>query len=428
MKAKRKLIPFAVMAFTMATTMSSFAATSGWVQTNNEWHYTDASGNYVTDKWQTSAGKRFYLDSDGNLAKDQLIEDGDNKYYVDSDGVMITNQWKKLTDDTDDKEYWYYFQNSGKAKENGYSTIDGKKYHFTDFHLDEGWSDDYSYYYGTAEDLYTPGWHYITEGVEDNDSDFEEGWYYTDNNGKLYKNKEKKINGYFYAFNEDGLMIDNWAEYTDEDGESYCKYYKPSIGSRMDGWVYIEDDEDKSEVKDEKRSIVHESGWYYLKKGRPYTATYQTTSIGNKLGIAKIKGKFYCFDENGQMQYGLQKGADGTYYYFGAENDGSMKTGRVTIEYDENYNMEGEKMYFETKGSIGSKGSSYTGIQNNYLYNNGDLVESDDGWELVTVAGKTYVVNEYGKVKKSGTFKDDNDVKWKVQERADGLGYEKVKA
>ena len=126
------------------------------------------------------------------------------------------------------------------------------------------------------------------------------------------------------------------------------------------------------------------------------------------------------------MQYGIVKGYDNTLYYFGDPDDGSMKTGRVTVEYDDEYDYEGLTMYFNTSGSIGKRGSDYTGVQNNYLYENGELVESDGGYELVTVGGKTYVVNDRGKIKKSGTFTDDDDVRWRVQERADGLGYELI--
>jgi len=85
-------------------------------------------------------------------------------------------------------------------------------------------------------------------------------------------------------------------------------------------------------------------------------------------------------------------------------------------------------MYFNTSGAIGTKESDFTGVNNNYLYQDGELVESSSGdWEMVTVGGKTYVVNEYGKIKTSGTIRDDKDVRWRVQKKADGTRYELVK-
>lgn len=66
-------------------------------------------------------------------------------------------------------------------------------------------------------------------------------------------------------------------------------------------------------------------------------------------------------------------------------------------------------------------------VLRNYLYENGEFVESDGGYQLVTVAGKTYVVNDRGKIKKSGTFTDDDDICWMVQERVDRLGYEIIR-
>ena len=52
----------------------------------------------------------------------------------------------------------------------------------------------------------------------------------------------------------------------------------------------------------------------------------------------------------------------------------------------------------------------------------GELVEADDGmkYQVVTVDGKEYLVNESGKVKTSGTVTDADDVKWKVVKNADG--------
>lgn len=253
------------------------------------------------------------------------------------------------------------------------------------------------------------------------DDDREWGWYYTDKNGKIVKDDERKIGGYYYAFDADGLMYEGWAETVDSDGKMIAKYYRPGNGDRMNGWIYFDGDN-----KDDA-SIIHEEGWYYLKNGRPYTTDYKTTPISDEYGVAKINGKYYCFDATGLMQYGIVKGADGTLYYFGTPEDGAMKTGRVTVQYDEHYNYEGETMYFTTSGSIGTKGSNYTGVQNGYLYQDGELVTSDDGYVLVTVGGQNYVVNDRGRIKTSGTFTDDDDVRWRVEKATDGTGYKLVK-
>lgn len=401
----------------VASSITAFA--SGWVMENGQWRYTDNDGYYVTDDWRSSGNYQYYLDADGNMAVSSLIDTGSGLYYVDESGKRAENCWKQLADEDGDLR-WYYFQSTGKAKENGYLTINGVKYHFTDYKLDEGWTegDGNDYYFGTA-DQYTTGWHYIEDFGDDYDY-LEPGWYYTNTNGSVVKGQEKKINGYYYAFNDDGLMCDGWVEFTDE-GETYCKYYRIGNGDRVDGWIW-HDGEDSFDA-----TIKHPEGWYYLRNGKPYTLDYHTTPISSEYGVAKIGNKYYCFDSVGLMQYGIVKGDDGTIYYFGDPDDGSMKTGRVTVEYDDKYDYEGQTMYFNTSGSIGVKGSDYTGVRNNYLYENGELVESDGGYELVTVDGSTYVVNDRGKIKTSGTFRDDDDIRWRIQSRSDGRGYELIK-
>ena len=58
------------------------------------------------------------------------------------------------------------------------------------------------------------------------------------------------------------------------------------------------------------------------------------------------------------------------------------------------------------------------------LYENGRLVSAEEGmkYEKVTVDGKTYVVNESGKVKTSGTVTDADGVKYKITKDPNG-GY-----
>lgn len=391
--------------------MSMSAMAAGWVKSGTDWYYTDRDGYNVTNEWKNSGSGLFYLGDDGKMEKNALIEDEGNYYFVNESGARVKNEWRLIYDYDDGEEYWYYFQSNGRAKESGYLTIDGTRYHFTDFHLDEGWYED-DYYFGSAGS-YKAGWHFVEDF---GDEDREPGWYYTDKNGKIVKSQEKKIGAYYYVFNDNGLMCDGWAEITDN-GETISKFYRIGNGDRMNGWIYYEGDGDFEDA-----TIEHEEGWYYLRNGRPYSTDYKTTQISDKYGVAKINGKYYCFDENGLMQYGIVKGTDGTIYYFGSPDDGAMKTGRVKVEYDDNYDYEGQTMYFNTSGAIGTKGSDFTGVKNGYLYQDGELVTSDDGWCVISVDGKNYVVNERGKIKTSGTFTDSDDVKWSISKAENG-GY-----
>lgn len=106
--------------------------------------------------------------------------------------------------------------------------------------------------------------------------------------------------------------------------------------------------------------------------------------------------------------------SDGRNYYF--DDSGAMVTGRVEID--------GETYFFDKTGSLGNIGAGYTGVKDGYLYDNGVLVRAEDGlrYEVVTVDGKDYLVNESGKVKTGGTATDADGNKYEVDEN-DGGGY-----
>ncbi len=414
---KFKRSTFAVAAVTLVMASSLPAMAHGWEQTETSaWTYTDINGIPKYDSWQMSNGNYYYIDSDGTMAKNKLIADGSDYYFVDENGVRVKDTWKQVIDDSDNETYWYYFMSTGKAKENGYITIDNVKYHFTDFHLDTGFSEDNKSFYGNeySNDLYKTGWHYIADN--DNVDNFTSGWYYTDEKGVLVRDQEKKINGKYYLFNSNGLMCDQWCEIVTNDGV-VAKYYEKGTGARGEGWIHYDGDDEVNHGE-----IYQKEGYYFLENGRPFTANYKTTSIGTNLGLKKINGKTYCFDETGLMQTGVVYGDNGKIYYFG--EDGVMRTGRVLLTYDEKYGYEGSYMYFDKEGSYTSgKGSDVTGVKNGYLYDCGELVKSDDGWAFIEISdGNSYVVNEDGRIKKSGTVEIDG-IKYTVKSASDG-GYE----
>lgn len=424
---KLALILSAAAMLTLGASFSAFAA-SGWLNQNGEWRYLDRDGYAVTDEWKKSGNDWYYINSDGYMAKNALINDGKNYYAVEQSGKMVTNQWSYLEDDGD--FYWFYFQSNGKAKDNGFLTVDGQKYHFTDCKMDEGWLQDENNTYlldkehnGTYGAVKT-GWVYVDDFDDDDDvSADEEGWYYFETTGKMVTNDEKKINEHYYVFDENGLMLDNWVEFTSApaatisnaaSSDSIYKYYTPGVGNRVNGWKWLEEC-----GKDEGKET--EEGWYYFKNGIPYTSEYKTTKIADGYSVAKINSKIYCFNKNGLMVTGKVDGENGKYYYFGEdENDGSMKYGKVKIT--DSDDLDEGTYYFDDKGSLGDKGGSVTGVVKGYLYNNGELVTAEDGmrYEIANVDGKDYMVSESGKVKTSGTVTDGDDTKWRITKDESG--------
>ena len=399
MKKQTKLVAVLSTAALLAigASMTSFAAT-GWAEEDGTWVYYDRNGDKVTDKWAKSGNNWYYLDSNGEMAVDQLIEDGDNYYYVDVNGVMAANQWVAIDnedagDDDEPEHYWYYFQANGKALKQGDSdtvslkTVNGKKYAFDDEgkmlygwvssdnaeridNTDDDAFKDGVYYFGGEDDgAMTTGWLLIDVSYDEatnddykytaptfNDDDDQTRWFYFKSNGKkLYadngeRTKDKTINGKKYAFRNDGRMLTG------------LKFIK-------------EGDEDFADVKaddDDSRPFDNEDDFF-----------------DNAIEFYEPNG-YKC-------------------YYFGGGDDGAMRTGKTTINYD----GENTSFYFEKSG--GKKGAGVTGEKDDKLYQSGMLLkaDSDDKYIVVdkatkTVNGKTVVT--YDKLDDAKDFMDQDDV------------------
>ena len=401
--------------------MTAMAA-QGWQMQGQNWVYYESNGDKAYDEWKKSGNNWFYLDYDGVMLTNSLVENSNGTLsYVNEAGARVSNEWHQL--DWDGEYRWFWFGNNGETEDEGWEnvkTADGKtlRYHFTDNKMDYGWytdSNDKEYYLGEENEGWAKtGWQYI---YEDDEASKEEGWYWFDSNGKMVKGQEKKIEGQYYSFDDNGRMMDNWVTYNVATSSTVDKFYTASDGDRADGWQYLED------MDAEDGGADTEAGYYYFKSGRAYGRDgYKVTDIGNGYGLANISGKTYCFDENGRMQTGTIEAGDGKIFYFGDENDGVMKTGRVRITYSDDY--EDEYMYFAKSGKLGVKGASVTGVEGGYLYDNGLQVEGDDTYTVVELNGLTYLIRENGRVVTSGTVRDrDAGIEYTVKKNTNG-GYD----
>ena len=433
MRKQTKLVAVlsAAALLAMGASMTSFAA--GWEKDDaGVWHYYDSDDEMVTGEWKKDGGKWFYLDDDGNMLTDSWVDDD---YYVAEDGHMLTNEWKKTMADEDEDdpedggEHWYYFNNKGKKVTDTDKKINGKTYYFNeDGEMLYGWQDWQGaiYYFGEEMDgaRTENKWLWLEKsgmldtdedvqktvpGCSENDICDDEGWYWFNASGKMYKDaKQKKINGKYYYFNNHGQMLYEWINGVKANVASNAKLDSDSIeatasevrymnvveeGWRADGWYQI-DGADALKAGDD-------TDWYYFKDGKAKKAddgeknNTDLTDDGAKVYTKKIKinGKNFCFNEIGQMQTGLQM-IDKKFYYF--DNDGYMKTGKIANveEEDDNYTY-----YFETKN--GKNGQGYTGEKSGYLYWNGKRLEADDDYRIYVVDKKYYLVNNKGKLQKS---------------------------
>ena len=457
MRKQTKLVAVLSAAALLAVgaSMTSFA---GWEKDEDGiWHYYDSDDQMVEGEWRKDGSKWFYLDEDGNMATDTWVDDD---YYVGEDGAMVKNDWRKTfgedeEDDPDQDEHWYYFGSNGKKVTDQDKKINGKTYYFDeDGKMYSGWysdgKDDVAYYLGTEDEGWRAEnqWLWL-ENSGDTDDDFEdddtkgesvlgcdadndddpcddEGWYWFGSSGKMYKDSgKKKVNGRYYMFNEHGQMLYEWINnkkvevgtpgnaHLDGNAtagsatiDDMLYYNVVEEGWRGDGWYEIDGSEDAGTDSD--------TDWYYIDDGEPKRADASfDVKPGQKSDLAtydedgavytaRIKvpsekmGKVYfCFNEMGQMQTGLQYiAAENGFYYF--DDNGYPVDGKVSdVECDD----DSYAFRFETKN--GHNGKGIQGEKDNYLYFNGKRLEADDDYKFYVVDGDVYLVNNKGKIQKS---------------------------
>lgn len=408
--------------------VSAWAA-AGWVQNNGQWQYQDRDGYIVRNEWQKGAdGKYRYLDSSGYIAVSTWIDD---EYYVGSDGIMVTDSWLRedCSSETDSGIAWYYFDSRGQAVKEGWKKIDDVWYYFDDVGvMQTGWVDENRYYTNESGQMLT-GWQLLDppEDVSYDEDDEEEYdpftqadndgkyWYYFKSNGRKVTPDEDsgneygtvRIDGDYYCMNSDGAMQYGWKNVEGGSSITSYKYFK-SDGKMVTGWYSLAAPRGIDDSSDE----IH---WYYFNsKGVPKA---DEDGIPTKDDLLTINGKTYLFNNVGNPVYGLRKVYLGesedesnyTSYYFGEDdNDCWAHSGKIKVEEDSGE----ENTYYFT-----SAGRGFTGIKDNYLYYVGKLqVAQNDKYELINVPGKDYavMVNSSGKVMKSTTVKNSDNIKYKT--------------
>ena len=291
-----------------------------------------------------------------------------------------------------------------------------------------------TYYFGTNDDgARHSGWLRYEDGFDTtdyDDYDYEYYWFNFDSTGKKRANTEKKINGERYYFDPQGVMITEWANST---WSTTSKYFNANLenGSlETNAWVWAEPNYEEWGLEDD--GSEH---WF------------RTNNKGILItGVTKkINSKWYVFDENGIMQYGLVvlnntdketgetkysvSGAtfdyainedntdastiydieDGMLFYFSnnEETDGAMKTGSSI-----NISLADDDYVF---GFHKTTGEALCGVENNKVYRNGIRQEADDDKYAVVLGGRgddvyEYLVNSTGtRMKAKKYYKDDND-------------------
>ena len=442
------------------------------IEDDDDKYYVDSNGVRVTNAW-VSMDNDDLLDDD-----DQSEEIDTVWMYFDGSGKALgcdtTNgEIKKLTYGDGSASGYFIFNEDGymlSGWQRWSKSGEGQKLYYLGGQ-NEGWARTGWQYLTIDPDIEA------FSGINQDDDNYnDEEWFYFNSNGKAVENGTKTVNGRTYVFDDYGRMLDLWvykeasAAYTNENGSSVASnsaYYNEDNGDRGKNWVYAYPSTGYDDYSDDPY-------WFYLdNNGKPFRANAETvengklTAVGSayrvddddvadaddpeynvEVGAKSIKSETYLFNSKGVMLTGLywlgsntegdndapvykgtsQQAMDPGYYYF-SDEDGSVNgqmvsNKRVTIEID----GEDETYYFKKSGAAYTDtiisgtvyghdgrrmddygdGSTYQIVTLEY-----DLYEKGDSEPAVT-AGSQVLLNENGKIKKSGTTTDVNGQKVKV--------------
>ena len=416
------------------------------IEDGDNYYYLDVNGVMVTNQWvaieNENAGTDnepdewwYYFQANGKALKGpennkvSLKTVNGKKYAFTSEGKMLYG-WVNADDATiitDDDDAWmrgdYYFGDHN----DGSMTFGWRLIDITD---DNATTDN-------------DGNNWIQTAY--NDDEDQSRWFWFKRNGKKLtasegdlELKQKTINGRKYAFDQYGRMVAEWAVDFDQASSNYGRTLKKlATGSGVTSnqgnkewsraWMYFNSVEDGARVTRGWFKVVpaeglnaskyndDEDGWYYAdNSGHLYASELKT-----------IKGKKYGFDENGKMLDGMKFLAvsgshiltengyqvasddDDNYpfdtesefnksslywsdagykcYYFGDENDGALKTGKIQVEID------GDKYNFNFGKAGRLKGAGKTGKEDKKYYSSGKLMAAgkDEKYQVIFPVGNS---------------------------------------
>ena len=328
-------------------------------------------------------------------------EDGIWHYY-DSDDEMVEDEWRK------DGSKWFYLDEDGNM-------------------ATDTWVDD-EYYVGADGAMLKNAWIKTTadEDVSDPDDDGDH-WYYFDNKGKKVTDDDQKINGKTYYFDEDGEMLYGWHE---ESGEVFYLGTEDEGWRAENQWLWLEkpgdadDDDDEEQILDcADEDECDDEGWYWFgSSGKMYKDS----------GKKKVNGRYYMFNEHGQMLYEwinnkkVSVGTPGN-----AHLDGNATAGSATIDDMLYYNIVEEG--WRGDGWYEIDGSEDVGEDNDtdwYFFDDGEAEHADaDGSDFATYdedGAKVHVARikvDSSKGKKYFAFNEKGQMQTGLQYIAEDKGF-----
>ena len=433
---------------------------------NNGKAYT-ASDNGVSFK--TINGKKYTFDDEGQMLWGWIDSNGDRVtddegwkdgvYYCGTadDGAQVTG-WAQLhvvddevetrfdrTLDEEDQDYWFYFNTNGKrveadeAEDGKYvtKTINGNKYAFDKdgvmaFEWNDGFASaaedstdpkatvaDWQYYNDRTAGNRAKGWFYEVPSENLHESEYDDGaahWYYAKNDGTLYTNVIKTINGKKYAFNGYGEMMSGlqairtnpdgvitWSQKIDEESE-INKYIdvNEDASTEVDYDIYYFGDGDDGSMKLNTQNIDIDGevySFYFVKNGENKGKGFGTPDVNDSYTLSKDYNKgegLTCdnsrvYDDKAVYANGLKVTADSDLRYQAVD----VRTGE-TYTRTQLYSVdEADRPYMVLINASGS-----------IMKNKSSVKDGDDYY---------YMTNKYGVIMSVASDKDalePDDSEW----------------
>lgn len=434
---------------------------------NNGKAYTASSGDSISFK--TINGKKYTFDDEGQMLWGWIDSNGDRVtddegwkdgvYYCGTadDGAQVTG-WAQLhvvddevetrfdrTLDEEDQDYWFYFNTNGKrveadeAEDGKYvtKTINGNKYAFDKdgvmaFEWNDGFASaaedstdpkatvaDWQYYNDRTAGNRAKGWFYEVPSENLHESEYDDGaahWYYAKNDGTLYTNVIKTINGKKYAFNGYGEMMSGlqairtnsdgvitWSQKIDEESE-INKYIdvNEDASTEVDYDIYYFGDGDDGSMKLNTQNIDIDGevySFYFVKNGENKGKGFGTPDVNDSYTLSKDYNKgegLTCdnsrvYDDKAVYANGLKVTADSDLRYQAVD----VRTGE-TYTRTQLYSVdEADRPYMVLINASGS-----------IMKNKSSVKDGDDYY---------YMTNKYGVIMSVASDKDalePDDSEW----------------
>ena len=414
-----------------------YMATDMLIEDDDDYYYVDANGAMVRNQW---------IAIDNEDAGNDDDEPEVHWYYFQNNGKAYRKKGSTSVFKKSINGKTYCFNEDGQMQ---YGWVDSEGQ--TNYE-DDAWS-SCDYYFGDENDgAMSVGWRLISIVDEGNAEDLQPGdafwdedqdrWFWFKSSGKKQTSKDNKtINGKKYGFDEDGRMIADW----------YTKEATPTTATSSQGheeytetFMYFSTPEDGAR---------YTKGWfkvvpgYYLHEGKYEDGDnywYYADGKGHIVAseIKTIKSKKYLFDNYGRMKKGLQfvvfPGADETkivdavladddygkgkygadfegydtednfdhtvqnltpqlesgecaFMYFSndEDHDGSMKTGKQTI------NIDGDSFTFKFYTSGARKGQGISGVDDKKIYVGGKLIAADSDEKINFYVTDAYTGSDF---------------------------------